>query len=86
MLQDYNVKTGRIGRARSGLVNLWKTMRLMVVLGCSKSEGTAFGVPLSVGIQNCSRAPENRFYLQQSRFSEPFSKKNEISRVKNRFP
>ncbi|MED6138903.1 hypothetical protein PIB30_078916 [Stylosanthes scabra] len=108
----------RIGRARSSLVNLWKTMRLMVVLGCSKSGGTAFGIPLSVGIQdlrkwvfgqalasrnlglngfesgfkekdlkhNCSRALENRFYLQQSRFSEPFSKKNEISRVKNRFP
>ncbi|MED6201870.1 hypothetical protein PIB30_099432 [Stylosanthes scabra] len=69
-------------------------MRLMVVLGCSKSGGAAFGIPLSVGIQgakrfeslhlrilqNYSRAPENRFYLQQSRFSEPFSKKNGISR------
>ncbi|MED6149941.1 hypothetical protein PIB30_067402 [Stylosanthes scabra] len=29
---------------------------------------------------NCSRAPENRFYLQQSRFSEPFPKKKGISR------
>ncbi|MED6163076.1 hypothetical protein PIB30_076476 [Stylosanthes scabra] len=63
-----------------------ETMRLMVVLGCSKSGGAAFGVPLSVGIQKCSRAPGNRFYLQQSRFSEPFSKKNGISRAKNRFP
>ncbi|MED6161522.1 hypothetical protein PIB30_061558 [Stylosanthes scabra] len=34
-------------------------------------------------LQNCSRAPENRFYLQRSRFSEPFSKKNRISRAKN---
>ncbi|MED6162331.1 hypothetical protein PIB30_069342 [Stylosanthes scabra] len=38
----------RLGRARSSLVNLLETMRLMVVLGCSKSRGAAFGVPLSV--------------------------------------
>ncbi|MED6135582.1 hypothetical protein PIB30_047905 [Stylosanthes scabra] len=73
-------------RARSSLVNPLKIMRLMVVLGCSKSGGAAFGVPLSVGIQKCSRAPENRFYLKQSRFSEPFPKKKGTSRAKNRFP
>ncbi|MED6136794.1 hypothetical protein PIB30_059125 [Stylosanthes scabra] len=28
----------------------------------------------------CSTAPGNRFYLQQSRFSEPFSKENGISK------
>ncbi|MED6151240.1 hypothetical protein PIB30_080670 [Stylosanthes scabra] len=76
----------RIGRARSSLVIFLETKKLMVVLGCSKGGETAFGMPLSVGIQNCSRASVNRFYLQQSRFSEPFSKKNGISRAKNRFP
>ncbi|MED6153257.1 hypothetical protein PIB30_100125, partial [Stylosanthes scabra] len=40
----------RLGRARSSLVNLLETMRLMVVLGCSKSGGAAFGVPLSIEI------------------------------------
>ncbi|MED6187411.1 hypothetical protein PIB30_076151 [Stylosanthes scabra] len=41
----------RIGRARSSLVILLETKKLMVVLGCSKSGGTAFGIPSSVGIQ-----------------------------------
>ncbi|MED6165349.1 hypothetical protein PIB30_098732 [Stylosanthes scabra] len=32
-------------------------------------------VSIELGVQDCSRAPENRFSLQQNRFSEPFSKK-----------
>ncbi|MED6113741.1 hypothetical protein PIB30_073673 [Stylosanthes scabra] len=51
MFQDYNVKTGRIGRARSSLVIFLETKKLMVVLGCSKGGESAFGMPLSVGIQ-----------------------------------
>ncbi|MED6200137.1 hypothetical protein PIB30_082277 [Stylosanthes scabra] len=35
-------------------------MRLMVVLGCSKSGGATFGIPLSVGIQ----CPELVFEVQ----------------------
>ncbi|MED6199149.1 hypothetical protein PIB30_073242, partial [Stylosanthes scabra] len=41
----------RIGRARSSLMNLLEILRLMVVLGCSKSGGAMYGT-LSVGIQN----------------------------------
>ncbi|MED6184473.1 hypothetical protein PIB30_047795 [Stylosanthes scabra] len=35
-------------------------MRLMVVLGCSKSRGATFGVPLSIGIQVFGRASASR--------------------------